>query len=72
MQQSHKGLGGEVVTKRFNYCEVFGKHFRYRHQVDNNNNRCHSPIFVEINWATKYWPGRFHAYLLALTKFNEN
>ena len=28
MQWSYKGSGGEVVTKRFNYCEVFGNHFR--------------------------------------------
>ena len=25
----------ELVTKRFNYCEVFRNHFNYRHQVDN-------------------------------------
>ena len=25
----------ELVTKGFNYCEVFRNHFNYRHQVDN-------------------------------------
>ena len=24
----------ELVTKRFNYCEVFRNHFNYRHQVE--------------------------------------
>ena len=26
-QRRYKGSGGEVVTKRFNYCEVFSNHF---------------------------------------------
>ena len=45
-QQRYKGTGEELVTKRFNYCEVFRNHFNYRHQVDDNNNRHHSPISV--------------------------
>ena len=47
-QQRYKGSGGELVTKIFNYCEVFGDHFNYIHQVDNNNNRCHYPIQFRV------------------------
>ena len=36
-QRRYKGAGGELVTKRFNYREVFVNHFNYRHQVDNIN-----------------------------------
>ena len=71
-QRRYKAAGGELVTKRFKYCEVFGNHFNYRHQVDDNNNRWHSPILVERTWATKYWPDRCHAYFLACTEFNTN
>ena len=60
------------MTKLSNYHEVFGDHFNYRHQVDDNNNWRHSPIYVDRTWATNYWPGWCHAYFLALTEFNEN
>ena len=60
-QRRYKGAGGELTTKRFNYCEVFGSHFIYRHQVDENSNWRHSTISVERTWDTKYWPGRCHA-----------
>ena len=70
--RSYKGAGGQLVTKRFNCCDLFGNHFNYRHQVDDNNNWCHSPISVERTWATKYWPDRCHAYFLELTEVNEN
>ena len=53
-QRRYKGEGGELVTKKFNYNEVFGNHFNYIHQVDDNNNWRHSPISVEMTWATKY------------------
>ena len=71
-QRRYKGVGGELVTKRFNYCEVFGNQFNYRHQVENNINCCHYPISVERTWATNYWPGRCHAYFLALSEVNTN
>ena len=66
----YKGAGGELVTKRFNYHEVFGDHFNYRHQVGYNNNWRHYPISVERTWAKKYWPDRCHVYFLALTEVN--
>ena len=71
-QHRYKGTGGELVTKRFNYCEVFGNHFNYIHQVENKKNWCHSPISVERTWATKYWPDRCHPKFLALTEVNAN
>ena len=71
-QWRYKGAGEKLVTKRFNYCEVFGKNFNYRHQVDNNNNQCHSTISVERTWATNYWPGWCHEYFLALPEVSAN
>ena len=71
-QRRYKGDGGELMTKQFNYCEVFGNHFNYRNQVDNNNNQRHFPISVERTWAKNYWPDRCHAHFLALTEVNEN
>ena len=61
-----------MVTKRFKYHEVFGKYFCYRHQVDNSNNCHNSPISVDMNWSTKYWPEYCHAYFLALEEVNAN
>ena len=43
-QWRNKGAGGELVNKKFNYPEVFGNRLNYRHQVNDNNNRRHSPI----------------------------
>ena len=59
--QRYKGADGELVTKRFNYCEIFEYHFNHRHKFDDNNNWGHSPISVERTWDTKYWPNRCHA-----------
>ena len=58
--QSYKGAGGELATKRFNYREVFGNHFNYRHQVYNDKNQLHYCISVRT-WAKKYWPDWCHA-----------
>ena len=52
--QRHKGSGEELVTKQFSYHEVFGNHFNYRHQADDNKNCRHYPISVERTWATNY------------------
>ena len=60
------------MTKRFNYHEVFGNNFNYRHQVDDNRNQRHYPISVERTWATNYWPDRCNDYFLALTEVNAN
>ena len=71
-QQRYKGAVEDLVTKRYTYCGVFGNHFNYRHQVDDNSNRCHYPISVEKNQAKKYWPDRCHAYFLVLIEVNAN
>ena len=71
-QQRYKGESGELVTKRFNCCEVFGNHFNYRHQVDSKNNWLHSTFSVDSTWVTNYWINCFHTYFLVLTEVNEN
>ena len=68
----YKGAGGELATKQFNYCEVLGNQFKFRHQVEDNKSWHHYLISVERTWATKYMPNRCHAYFLALTKVNTN
>ena len=74
--RTHSGGTREPVggwwTNDSTICEVFRDHFNYRHQVDNKNNRNHSPISVEGNWATKYCTNRFHAYFLVSTEVNVN
>ena len=49
-----------------------GNHFLYRHSVNDHNNTQHSPISVEVVWATKYWPNHVFAFLLSVTKVNVN
>ena len=36
----------------FKYTEVFNYHLKYRHIVDDKNNRM-QPISIEETWATK-------------------
>ena len=61
-------VGGE--RKKFFYPEVIGNHFLFRHSVDDHNNKRHSPISIEEIWATKWWPNRVFAFLLAVTEVN--
>jgi len=63
---------GQTVTKVFNCIEPISNHFRYRHQIDDNNNRRHAPISLERTWVTKYWPDRNFAWFLAVTEVNAN
>ena len=44
----------------------------YRHSVDDHNNKRHSPISLEVIWATKFWPNHVFAFLLGVTKVNVN
>lgn len=55
---------------KFNYPEVFGNHFKYRHMVDDHNARRHAPISFEESWATKTWTHRIFAFLIAITEVN--
>jgi Transposase IS4 len=55
---------------RFNYPEVFGNHFKYRHMVDDHNSRRHSPNSFEETWATKTWSHRVFSFLIAVSEVN--
>ena len=63
---------GTQKTTKFNYPEVVGNHFLYRHSVDDHNNKRHSPISLEVVWGTKYWPNHVFSFLLAVTEVNVN
>jgi Transposase IS4 len=63
-------INGQQQRIKFRYPEVFGNHFRYRHMVDDHNNRRHSPISFEESWATKSWENRVFAFLVAVTEVN--
>ena len=63
---------GTKKTTKFNYPEVVGNHFLYRHSVADHNNKRHSPISLEVVWGTKYWPNRVFSFLLAVTEVNVN
>ena len=56
--------------KSFCYLEVVHNHFPNRHSVDDHNAKRHSPISIEVVWATKQWPNRVFAFLLSITEFN--
>ena len=45
---------GTKDMKQFKHRQQFGIHFRYIHQVENNNNCRHAPIYLERKWATKF------------------
>ena len=57
---------------KFNFPEVVGNHFLYRHSVDAHNNKQHSPISLEVVWAIKYLPNRVFSFLLSVTEVNVN
>ena len=58
------------LARLFKYHQTFGLHFRYRHQVDDHNNRRHAHISIERTWETKFWPDRNFAWYLAVTEVN--
>jgi Transposase IS4 len=63
-------INGQKQQIRFQRPEVFNNHFAYRHMVDDHNNKRHSPISLEVTWATKKWENRVFAFLLAATEVN--
>ena len=69
-RREYKGRDGQSLDRLFKYCQPFGLHFHYRHQVDDHNNRIHAPISVESKGATKFWTDRNFAWYLALTEVN--
>ena len=54
----------------FRYPEVVHNHFLYCHAVDDHNGKRHSPISLEVVWATKRWPNRVFAFLVSITEVN--
>jgi hypothetical protein len=71
-RRTFKNASNQSVTKIFPYKEPFGLHYKFRHQVDDHNNRRHQPISIERSWATKYWPDRNFAHYIALSEVNTN
>ena len=65
-------VDGVTTTKTFCYKQRFRMHYKFRHQVDDNNNRRHLPISVERTWATKFWDDRNCACCLATSEVNTN
>ena len=50
---------------------VFYNHYKFWHDaVDDHNATRHSPISLEVEWATKWWPNRVFAFLLSVTEVN--
>ena len=65
-------VDGVKTTKTFCYKQPFRMHYKFRHQVDDNNNRRHSPISVERTWATKFCEYRNCSWYLATSEVNTN
>jgi hypothetical protein len=69
-RRDYKDRDGRSLQRLFTYRQPFGLHFRYRHQIDDHNNRRHAPISLERTWATKFWPDRNFAWYLAVSEVN--
>ena len=71
-----KGGGGGGGGSQVNfihvsrYPEVVHNHFLYCNAVDDHNGKRHSPISLEVVWATKRWPNQVFAFLLSITEVN--
>jgi hypothetical protein len=61
---------GQRVNKSFHYTEPFFNHYKFRHQVDDHNNRRHSPISLEERISTIDWKIRVFMFILALVEVN--
>ena len=69
-RREYKGQDGESLARLFKYRHLFCLQFRYRHQVDDQNNRIHAPISIERTWSTKLCPDRNFEWYLAVTEVN--
>ena len=69
-RREYKGRDGESLVRIFKYRQPFGSHFRYRHHVDNQNNRINAPISIERTRATKFWTNRNFVWYLTVTEVN--
>ena len=68
MEETTTTMTTKTMNKR--YCQILSNHFLYRHAVDDHNAKRHSPISLEVVWATKWWPNRVFAFLLAIMEVN--
>ena len=62
--------GPTMKSVTFKYPEVIHNHFMFQHAVDDHNGKRHSPISLEVVWATKRWANRVFAFLLSITEMN--
>ena len=67
---NYKGWDCKPLVKLFKYRQKFGLYLRYRHQIDNHNNRIHSPILLERFCTTKFWPDRNFVWFLSVVEMN--
>ena len=63
-KRKYKGRDGESLVNIFKYWQPFALHFHSRHQVDNHNNRSHSPMSLDRKCATKFFPDHNFAWYL--------
>ena len=63
-------ISGTKETNQITYMQLSGICFRYRNQVDDQNNRRHAQISLERKWATKFWPDHNFSSYLAVSKVN--
>ena len=61
---------GMKETKNLTFWQIFGIHFRYRHQLDDHNNWRHVPISLERTWVTKFWTDWKFSWYLAVSEVN--
>ena len=59
-----------MMTKMFKYPEVVHSHFQNHHSVNDHNVKRHSPITIEVVWATKQWPNCVFVFLFVITEVN--
>ncbi len=52
----------------FQSPELVHNHFKYKHAVNDHNNRRQAPISIERDWSTNWWPHWVFAFLIAITE----
>lgn len=62
--------GGSTSTVEVLCPEPVHNHYKYRHAVDDHNNRRQHPISIERTWATNWWPHRVFSFLLSVSEIN--
>ena len=68
--RSWEDADGQSHSTRVQYPEIVYNHYKYRHSVDDHNNRRQSPISLEKTWSTHWWPNRVFAFLIAISEVN--